>query len=94
MCELLWNYLYCEKNISREEIDKVISEIRKIVIVEDHEEIGVKKLAYEVKGNKEGYYVLLNIIAKDEDVRELEKYYRNEELIIKYLTVKNKKYEY
>ena len=77
------------KNISREEIEKIISEIKKIVTVEDYEEIGAKKLAYEIKGNKEGYYIMLNIIAEDKDIKELEKYYRAEDLIIKFITVKN-----
>ena len=39
--------------------------------VEKVEELGKKKLAYEVKKNKEGYYVVINFEANPELIRKM-----------------------
>ena len=44
--------------------------------VEKVEELGKKRLAYEVKKNKEGYYVVLNFEANPTLIAELERNYR------------------
>ena len=41
--------------------------------VESVDEIGKKRLAYEIKKNKEGYYVIFNFEAKPELIAELER---------------------
>jgi small subunit ribosomal protein S6 len=56
--------------------------------VESVEELGKKKLAYEVKKNKEGYYVLYNFEAKPELIAELERNYRITDDVIKFIVVK------
>lgn len=56
--------------------------------VESVEEMGKRKLAYEVKKNKEGYYVLFNFDAKPDSIAELERNYRITDEIIKFITVK------
>ena len=56
--------------------------------VESVEEIGKRKLAYEVKKNKEGYYVLLNFEAKPELIAELERNYRITDEVIKFIVVR------
>lgn len=56
--------------------------------VESVEEIGKKKLAYEVKKNKEGYYVLINFEAKPELIAELERNYRITDEVIKFIVVR------
>lgn len=56
--------------------------------VETVEEIGKKKLAYEVKKNKEGYYVLFNFEAKPELITELERNYRITDEVIKFIVVR------
>ena len=38
--------------------------------VESYENMGKKKLAYEVKKNKEGFYVLINFEAKPDSITE------------------------
>ena len=40
--------------------------------VENVEEMGKRKLAYEIKKNKEGYYVVINFEAQPELIKELE----------------------
>ena len=51
-------------------------------------EMGKKKLAYEIKKNKEGYYVVINFEAKPEVVSELERVYRITDDVIKFLTIR------
>ena len=55
--------------------------------VEKVEELGKKKLAYEVKKNKEGYYVVINFESNPELIRELERVYRITDDVIKFLTI-------
>ncbi len=56
--------------------------------VEKVEELGKKKLAYEVKKNKEGYYVVINFEANPALIAELERNYRIIDEVIKFITVK------
>ncbi len=56
--------------------------------IESVEEMGKRKLAYEVKKNKEGYYVLFNFEAKPELIAELERNYRITDEVIKFIVVK------
>ena len=56
--------------------------------VEKIEELGKKKLAYEVKKNKEGYYVVINFEANPNLIAELERNYRIIDEVIKFITIK------
>ncbi len=56
--------------------------------VEKVEELGKKKLAYEVKKNKEGYYVAINFEANPNLIAELERNYRIMDEVIKFITVR------
>lgn len=49
---------------------------------------GLKNLAYRIKKNRKGYYVLLNIEAPAKAVAEYERVMRVNEDIIRYMTVK------
>lgn len=49
---------------------------------------GLKNLAYRVKKNRKGHYVLLNISAPAAAVHEYERLMRFNEDIIRYMTVK------
>ncbi len=56
--------------------------------LENIEEYGRKKLAYDIKKNTEGYYVVFNFEAKPELIAELERNYRITDEVIKFITVK------
>ena len=56
--------------------------------VEKVEELGKKRLAYEVKKNKEGYYVVYDFEANPKLIAELERNYRITDEIIKFIVVK------
>ncbi len=59
--------------------------------VESVEDMGKRKLAYEVKKNKEGTYVLFNFEANPDSIVELERNYRITDEIIKFITVRTEK---
>lgn len=65
-----------------EKFNNLISEHGEI---EKVEEWGRKKLAYEVQDQKEGYYVLLYFTANPEFPAELERNFKINENILKYL---------
>ena len=52
------------------------------------EELGKKKLAYEINKNKEGYYVVFKFEANPSLITELERVYRITDDIIKFIDVK------
>lgn len=56
--------------------------------IEKFEELGKKTLAYEIKGNKEGYYIDFIWYGEKENCTELEKYFRQENNILKYITMR------
>ena len=56
--------------------------------VESVEELGKKKLAYEVKKNKEGYYVLFNFESKPSEIEELERNYKITDEVIKFIVIR------
>lgn len=51
-------------------------------------EMGLKKLAYEIGKNTEGFYVVFEFEAKPELIAELERNYRITDEIIKFITVR------
>ena len=56
--------------------------------VEQVNELGKKKLAYEIKKNKEGYYVVYDFEANPSLIAELERNYRIADEVIKFIVVK------
>ena len=52
------------------------------------EELGKKKLAYEINKNKEGYYVVFKFEANPNLISELERVYRITDEVIKFIDVK------
>ena len=56
--------------------------------VESVENMGKKKLAYEIKKFTEGTYMLFNFESKPEAIAELERVYRITDDIIKFIVVK------
>ncbi len=56
--------------------------------IEKTDEWGRKKLAYPIDYKTEGYYVLVNFAADPELPRELERNFRNDESILRYMVVR------
>lgn len=79
-------------NIEEAEIkalqDKFVGLINENGKVESVEDMGVKRLAYEIKKVKEGHYVLFNFEAQPELISELERVYRITDEVLKFITVR------
>ena len=56
--------------------------------VEKVDELGKKKLAYEIAKNKEGYYVVFDFEANPSLIAELERNYRITDEIMKFIVIK------
>lgn len=56
--------------------------------IESVEQLGKKRLAYEIKKNKEGFYILFNFEAKPELITELERNYRITDEVIKFIVIR------
>ena len=57
--------------------------------VENVDEMGRRKLAYEIQKHSEGYYVVYTFEANPELIAELERIYRITDEILKFITTKN-----
>ena len=79
-------------NLEAESIKALIEKFSNLInsngTVNSVEEIGKKKLAYEIKKNKEGYYVVFKFESKPEAIAELERIYRITDEVIKFIVVK------
>ena len=69
-------------------IDKFSELINKNGKVEKVDTLGKKKLAYDVKKNKEGIYVVFYFEAEPSIIAELERNYRITDEVIKFIVVK------
>ena len=56
--------------------------------VEEVVDMGKRKLAYEIKKNKEAFYVQFDFEAKPESIAELERVYRITDEILKFIVIK------
>ncbi len=56
--------------------------------VESVEQLGLKKLAYEINKNKEAYYMVINFEANPNFIAELERIYRITDEVIKFIVVR------
>ena len=75
------------------QINTLVSDLSEVIKKEGGEVVkvdnwGLKNLAYRIKKNRKGYYVLLNIVAPAKAVAEYERLVRLNEDIIRYMTVK------
>ena len=83
-------------NMNKEETVNIISKIKNKISeygkITKEVEIGLRKLAYEIKKNEIGYYLSYEFEVDEEKnqdaIREIERFYRITEEIIKYITVK------
>jgi len=80
-------------NIESEDVEKVIEDVQNQIsgsggTVTKVDKWGKKRLAYEVNGNKDGIYILINFEADPEFIQRFARYCGLAEQIIKYMTVR------
>ena len=79
-------------NLEAESIKALIEKFSELInsngTVNSVEELGKKRLAYEIKKLNEGYYVVVKFEAKPELITELERVYRITDDVMKFIVVK------
>ncbi len=79
-------------NLEEESIKALINKFSDLINtdgkVDSVEEMGKRKLAYEIKRQKEGFYIVTKFEAKPELIAELERNYRITDEVMKFMVVK------
>lgn len=80
------------QNVDEEGVKALITRFTDLINTEGKvsnvNEMGLKKLAYEIGKNTEGYYVIFDFEAKPELIAELERNYRITDEVIKFIVVR------
>lgn len=85
---LIFNGKYTEARYNAL-VDRYVEDIIKLdALIGYIDRLGKKKLAYEIKGIKEGWYVIINYKATPELIPKLEKLIRTDDSVIKFLTIR------
>lgn len=74
-----------DKKIAVTKITDLIAEHGEVTSVND---MGVKKLAYEINKESDGHYYLFNFVVTPSFILELERVLRIEDSVLKYMTIK------
>src|SRR6267378_147449 len=90
--------LIARQDISAQAVDALATHLKTIIEteggkVEKQEYWGLRSLAYRIKKNRKGHYVLLNISAPAKAVQELERQLKINEDVLRSLTVKVDQFE-
>ena len=79
--------------LEEEQIQSIISRIKELISsndgeITDIEDWGRKRLAYMIRKSKIGYYIIFQFNAYPQIISTLEKFYKLDENILRYLTIK------
>ena len=76
-------------DISLKECQEIKNKIKEIVYnLTEVKDIGVRKLAYDIKKNKEAYYIEFHFEDNSENIEELERYFRINDDVLKFIIIK------
>jgi len=83
----------CSPQLPPEKIDEIVERVKKLLAQEKAEitllqKIGLKKLAYPIKHQREGFYVYLEFSGPPETANLLANLFRVLDGVIRYLTVR------
>ena len=87
------NVFIARQDVSSQQVDAMTEEFTKLISenggqVQKTEYWGVRGLAYKIKKNRKGHYVLMNIDAQSGSVLELERQMRLHEDVLRYMTIR------
>lgn len=79
-------------NLEEESVKNLIKKFSDLIntdgTVASVEEMGKRKLAYEIKKQKEGFYIVFKFEANPELISELERNYRITDEVMKFIVIK------
>ena len=70
------------------EIEKIQIEIGKIGKFKSHEKQGVRTLTYEINGQKQAFYYIVDYYSKNNNIIDFEKFLKENDNVLKFITVK------
>ena len=79
--------LRIDTNIKK--FEEIKRKIKDITSPKEFEELGTKKLAYDIKGQKEGFYIRYEFEGVENTVTQLESYFRINNNILKFITIRH-----
>ena len=90
--------LIARQDISAQAVDALATHLKTIIEteggkVEKQEYWGLRTLAYRIKKNRKGHYVLLNVNAPSNAIVELERQLKINEDVLRFLTVRVEAFE-
>ena len=90
--------LIARQDISAQQVDALATHLKTIVEteggkVEKQEYWGLRTLAYRIKKNRKGHYVLLNLDAPPNAIAELERQLKINEDVLRYMSVRVEAFE-
>ena len=93
-----YEIIFIIKPLEEEETNAVIEKFAKLIAanggkVEKEEQWGKKHLAYEIKGEQDGFYVLFNVSSEPECVKECDRVMKITDEILKHMIVRADKKE-
>ena len=85
--------LIARQDLGASQVSAIVSDLSNVIAKEGGEVVrvdnwGLKNLAYRIKKNRKGHYVVLNISAPASAISEYERVMRFNEDVIRYMTVK------
>lgn len=85
--------LIARQDLGASQVSSIVSDLSNVIKKEGGEIVrvdnwGLKNLAYRIKKNRKGHYVVMNIAAPAKAIAEFERIMRFNEDIIRYMTVK------
>lgn len=85
--------LIARQDLGASQVNALVESLSEVLKKEGGEVVktdnwGLKNLAYRIKKNRKGHYVLLNIVAPAKAIFEYERLMRLNEDVIRYMTIK------
>ncbi len=85
--------LIARQDLGASQVSSIVEDLTNVIKKEGGEVVrvdnwGLKNLAYRIKKNRKGHYVVLNIAAPASAIAEYERLMRVNEDVIRYMTVK------
>ena len=85
--------LIARQDLGASQVSSIVEDLSNVIKKEGGEVVrvdnwGLKNLAYRIKKNRKGHYVVLNIAAPASAIAEYERVMRVNEDIIRYMTIK------
>ena len=92
------NVFIARQDVSAVQVDGLIENFEKIITnaggsIAKRENWGLRTMAYKIKKNRKGHYVLLNIDASAPALHEMERQMRINEDILRYMTIRVDEHE-